>query len=140
LAQGTYANCKLQLRRHIVPAIGRVKLAKLNPAHVQGLYAAKLREGLKPSSVRYIHCVLRRSLEQTVRWNLIPRNPAALVDPARVRKEETKPLDPDQARAFLRAAGEAGDRHKPCTFYPSRPGSGWARPWGSSGRTWISPA
>jgi len=81
LAHRTYANYKLQLRPHIVPAIGRVKLAKLNPAHVQGLYAAKLREGLKPSSVRCIHSVLRRSLEQAVRWNLIPRNPAAFVDP-----------------------------------------------------------
>jgi integrase len=88
-----------------------VKLAKLNPAHVQGLYAAKLREGLKPSSVRCIHSVLRRSLEQAVRWNLIPRNPAALADPPKVRKEEIKPLDPEQARAFLRAADEAGDRY-----------------------------
>jgi hypothetical protein len=31
LAHRTYANYKLQIRRHIVPAIGRVKLAKLNP-------------------------------------------------------------------------------------------------------------
>jgi integrase len=112
LAHRTYANYKLQLRRHIVPAIGRVKLAKLNPAHVQGLYAAKLREGLKPSSVRYMHSVLRRSLEQAVRWNLIPRNQAAIVDPPKVWKEEIKPLDPEQARAFLRAAGEAGDRYE----------------------------
>jgi integrase len=89
-----------------------VKLAKLNPAHVQGLYAAKLREGLKPSSVRYMHSVLRRSLEQAVRWNLIPRNQAAIVDPPKVWKEEIKPLDPEQARAFLRAAGEAGDRYE----------------------------
>jgi integrase len=112
LAHRTYANYKLQLRRHIVPAIGRVKLAKLNPAHVQGLYAVKLREGLKPSSVRYMHSVLRRSLEQAVRWNLIPRNQAAIVDPPKVWKEEIKPLDPEQARAFLRAAGEAGDRYE----------------------------
>jgi integrase len=112
LAHRTYANYKLQIRRHIVPAIGRVKLAKLNLAHVQGLYAAKLRDGLKPSSVRCIHSVLRRSLEQAVRWNLIPRNPAALVDPPKVRKEEIKPLDPEQARTLLRVAGETGDRHE----------------------------
>ena len=112
LAHRTYANYRLQVRRHIVPAVGRVKLAKLNPAHVQGLYAANLREGLKPSSIRCIHSVLRRSLEQAVRWNLIPRNPAALADPPKVRKEEIKPLDAEQARAFLRAAGETGDRYE----------------------------
>ena len=109
LAPRTYANYKLQIRRHIVPAVGRVKLSKLNPAHVQGLYAKKLRDGLKPSSVRYIHAVLRRALEQAVRWNLIPRNPAAVVDPPKVRQEEIEPFDPEEARAFLRAAGEADD-------------------------------
>jgi integrase len=112
LAHRTYANYRLQVRRHIVPAVGRVKLAKLNPAHVQGLYAAKLREGLKPSSVRSIYSVLRRSLEQAVRWNLIPRNPTALADPPKVRKEEIKSLDPEQARTLLRVAGETGDRHE----------------------------
>lgn len=110
LAPRTYANYKLQVRRHIVPAIGRVKLAKLNPAHVQGLYAAKLRDGLKPSSVRYIHSVLRRALEQAVRWNLIPRNPAAAADPPKVRREEITPLDAGQACELLRAARVDGDR------------------------------
>ena len=110
LAPRTYSNYKLQVRRHIVPAIGRVKLAKLNPAHVQGLYAAKLRDGLKPSSVRYIHSVLRRALEQAVRWNLIPRNPAAVADPPKVRREEITPLDTGQACELLRAARVEGDR------------------------------
>jgi integrase len=56
--------------------------------------------------------VLRRSLEQAVRWNLIPRNPTALADPPKVRKEEIKSLDPEQARTLLRVAGETGDRHE----------------------------
>ena len=87
LAHRTYANYRLQVRRHIVPAVGRVKLAKLNPTHVQGLYAAKLRDGLKPSSVRCIHSVLRRSLEQAVRWNLIPpTRPHSLIFPRLARK------------------------------------------------------
>ena len=44
-------------RRHISPALGRVKLERLTAAHVQSLYAAKSRDGLKPSSVRNIHAV-----------------------------------------------------------------------------------
>lgn len=110
LAPRTYANYKLQIRRHIVPAVGRVKLSKLSPAHVQTLYAAKLRDGLKPSSVRYIHAVLHRALEQAVRWSLIPRNAAAAADPPKIRENEITPLDPEQARKFLQAASAAGDR------------------------------
>jgi len=72
----------------------------------------KLRDGLARGSVRYIHAVLRRSLEQAVRWNLIPRNPAALTDPPKARQEEIKPLDPEEARTFLRAAGEIEDPYE----------------------------
>ena len=104
----TYHNYKLQIRRHISPALGRLKLSKLTAAHIQSLYAAKLRAGLKPSSVRYIHAVLHRGLEQAVRFSLIPFNPAARVDPPKVRQEEITPLDSEQARVLLEAA--EGDR------------------------------
>jgi integrase len=104
LAARTYHNYRLQLRQHIIPSIGRVKLSKLSPANVQALYAAKLRDGLKPSSVRYIHAVLHRALEQAVKWNLIPRNPARAADPPKIREDEITPLNSEQARRFLDAA------------------------------------
>ena len=108
LAPRTYHNYHLQIRQHINPAIGKVKLSKLTSAHVQSLYAAKLRDGLKPSSVRYIHAVLHRALEQAVRFNLIPTNPASKVDPPKIRQDEITPLDSQQARVFLDATN--GDR------------------------------
>jgi integrase len=108
LGHRAYHNYKLQIRRHISPAFGRLKLSRLTAAHIQSLYAAKLRDGLKPSSVRYIHAVLHRGLEQAVRFNLIPFNPAARVDPPKIRQEEITPLDAEQARRFLHAA--RGDR------------------------------
>jgi integrase len=108
LGHRAYHNYRLQIRRHISPSLGRIKLSKLTATHVQSLYAAKLRDGLKPSSVRYIHAVLHRALEQAVRFNLMPFNPAARVDPPKVRQEEITPLDTEQARIFLAAA--RGDR------------------------------
>jgi integrase len=108
LGHRAYHNYRLQIRRHISPAVGGLKLSRLTAAHVQSLYAAKLRDGLKPSSVRYIHAVLHRALEQAVRFNLIPFNSAARVDPPKVRQEEITPLDAKQARALLDAA--KGDR------------------------------
>jgi integrase len=108
LGHRAYHNYRLQIRRHISPAFARLRLSKLTAAHIQSLYAAKLRGGLKPSSVRYIHAVLHRALEQAVRFNLIPFNPAARVDPPKVRQEEITPLDAEQARTLLHAA--RGDR------------------------------
>ena len=103
LAPRTYHNYKIQIREHIKPAFGTMKLSKLTAANVQGLYASKL-QTLKPSSVRYIHAVLHRALDQAVRWNLIPRNPAASADPPKVSREEITPLTAEQARAFMAAA------------------------------------
>src|SRR5215218_2534693 len=86
LAPRTYHNYRLQIRRHISPAFGSMKLSKLTATHIQCLYAQKLRSGLEPSSVRYIHAVLHLALEQAMRFNLIPFNPAARVDPPKVRQ------------------------------------------------------
>jgi integrase len=104
----TYTNYRLQVRRHLTPALGRIKLKDLTPFKVQGLYRSKLDAGLSNASVRYTHAVLHRSLKQAVKWSLVPRNVAEAVDPPRVRREEITPLSPEQARVFLAAA--RGDR------------------------------
>lgn len=103
LAPRTYHNYKLQIREHIVPAFGMMKLSKLDTPNIQALYSAKLRDGLKPSSVRYIHAVLHRALGKAVDLRLIARNPATNADPPKVRHEEITPLDAQQTRTFLNA-------------------------------------
>lgn len=104
----TYTNYRLQVRRHLVPALGRIRLRDLTPFKVQGLYRSKLDAGLSNSSVRYTHAVLHRALRQAVKWSLVPRNVAEAVDPPRVRREEITPLSPAGARSLLAAA--SGDR------------------------------
>jgi integrase len=104
LAPRTYHNYKLQIREHIIPAFGTMKMSKLDTPNIQALYSAKLRGGLKPSSVRYIHAVLHRALSKAVDLRLIVRNPAASADSPKVRHEEMTPLDAEQTRTFLDAA------------------------------------
>lgn len=109
----TYAAHRQQTNSHIIPALGRVKLEALRKADVDRLYADLLREkpegaGLAPSSVRRVHAVLHAALEEAVRGDLIPRNPAAHANKPKVRQQEIEPLDAQQARTFLDAA--KGDR------------------------------
>ena len=77
---------------------------------IQGMYRAMLDRGLSPRTVQYTHAVLHRALRQAVRWGLIPRNVCEDVDRPRLRREEIRPLNRDQARNLLKAAGESGDR------------------------------
>jgi integrase len=106
----SYRAYESQIRNHIGPALGKVKLSRLTPAHLQSLYAAKLREGMKPASVRQIHSIMHKALEQAVRFNLIPTNPASKVDPPKVRQEEITPLTAEQASKLLDVIRNERDR------------------------------
>jgi integrase len=47
--------------------------------------------------------ILRCALNVAVKWEVVPRNVASLVDTPRFRNKEIKPLTPEQAKAFLKA-------------------------------------
>src|SRR5829696_361902 len=79
--QRTYERYEQLVRVHIVPALGRLKLKNVTPAHVRGLCRSKLEDGLAPRTVQYIHRTLSKALEQTVNDGLIPRNAASSVKP-----------------------------------------------------------
>ena len=104
----THVSYQRLVNKHIIPAIGNVKLSKLSPAHLQGFYRSKLDGGLSPRTVQYIHVVLHRALKQALRWGYVTRNVSEAVDPPKVHKKEFTPLSPEQARAFLETA--SGDR------------------------------
>jgi integrase len=93
-----------QIRVHIVPSLGRVKLRTLSPELVQDFYDSKIAAGLKPSSVRYIHAVLHNALEHAHKRRLIPDNVASKTDPPKVRPPEIQPLDAEQAKTLLDAS------------------------------------
>lgn len=93
------SNCRL----HVIPLIGHRRLAKLTPQDVQMVMTHGLNRGLSPRTVQYIHAILRRALGQAERWDLVSRNVARLVDSPRVRRQEVRPLGPDEARSFLSA-------------------------------------
>ncbi len=96
------------MRLHVVPVLGHVAIAKLTPQQVQSLYAQKLTEGLSPTTVRHLHMVLHRALDNALRLGVVIRNVTELVDPPRMKRHEMAVLTPEQARALLAAA--KGDR------------------------------
>src|SRR5215207_10070923 len=99
--QRTYERYESIIRVHLIPAIGRIKLKMLTPAHVRGLYRAKLDAGLAPRSVLHIHRTLSEALKQATDDGLIPRNVTEAVKPPQARREEMQPLSRDQVRTFL---------------------------------------
>lgn len=106
----TAAGYEEVVRLFLVPGLGKYKLSKLCPGDVQRFLNRRLEETGRPSRVRYMRAVLRAALSQAVRWELVPRNVAALTDAPTVEKRKVAPLDPAQARKLLDAA--KGARHE----------------------------
>jgi integrase len=57
----TLKNYSDYTRRHIVPALGKVKLAKLSAQQVQKFYTQKLDEGLSSTTVHHLHAVMHKA-------------------------------------------------------------------------------
>ena len=99
----TYAGYKVNVEKHLLPLIGKIRLDQLTPLHVQEMMNNRLASGLSTKSVAYIHQVLRTALGLAVRWDMVSRNVARLVDRPRVERKPINPLTPDEARRFLEA-------------------------------------
>jgi integrase len=93
-------------KRYFRETIGYKKLEKLHVLDLQKVYGEMLARGLSPLTVRHAHSVLRCALKQAVRWNLLPRNPAELVELPRVPRKERRVLSAEEAQRFIAASEE----------------------------------
>ena len=108
----TWESYEVQIRKHLKPAIGGVRLHQLTTAHLQKLYNDKLtagradgkQGGLSVKSVRYLHGVIYGALEQAKKEGLIIINPADSVKLPKLERPEVKFFDSEQVSTFLRAA------------------------------------
>lgn len=88
-------------RTHIAPILGKHFVKDISPTLVQSLYTKKRKDGYQETTIRIIHAVLHRALEQAVRWGYIGRNPASIVVKPRPKRKEMQVMSDDQVRAFL---------------------------------------
>lgn len=102
-------------RRHIVPALGHLSLAKLSRddirRFVRQLARTKSRrrgadQVLSGRTVQYVYSILRRALEDARREELVGRNVAQEVPSPRFERREFEPLAPDEARTLLAAVAD----------------------------------
>jgi integrase len=128
LAASTYRGYVHKTERHILPALGSIRLRGLRPHHLESLYDKMLhpsdgRRALAPKSVYEVHLIIRGALGDAVRRGLITRNVALVAHAPRLRsipKAEQQAWTAEQLRAFLRAA--AGHRLFPALWLSAMTG------------------
>ena len=96
-----YATYQQAVDLHLVPGIGRIPIARLSPQQLQAWFTDHQAAGASARTIRYARTVLRAALNQALRWGVVSRNAAALVDPPRHVGRDIQPLSPEQARTLL---------------------------------------
>lgn len=92
------------LELHVVSVVGSVKMAKLQPGHVQQIVDRATASGLAPRTVAAVYRTLHGALAQAVRWQLLAVNAAAAVRPPRTERPELQSPDAAKVAKVLKAA------------------------------------
>jgi integrase len=103
----TVVSYNAQVRNHIKPAFGFVKLSALSAHVIQGFYNTLQKEtdnktGLSPKTIKNIHGVLHKALGQAVKLGYIKFNPSDACTLPRCERKEIKPLEETEISAFLK--------------------------------------
>jgi integrase len=98
------------VRKNIIPPLGAAPVTKLRPAQISEAYAKALvngrrdrKGGLAPTTVVYMHRLIKQALAQAVSWELLSRNPASAVDPPKVERGLMTTFDMTQTVELLEA-------------------------------------
>ncbi len=103
------------VERHLIPALGSLRLRDLRPAHIQAAYgraralggrADGAAGGLSPRTVLKHHRLLHEALSHAVEWQLLALNPAASVKPPRPDRPEMRVLNAEEAGRLLEASAD----------------------------------
>jgi integrase len=90
------------------PALGHVPLQKLTPAMVAAQYT-RWRAVRSGGTLLNVHRCLHRALSVALRWGLVSRNVAKVLEPPRAQRRTPELWSREQASAFLVAT--QGDRY-----------------------------
>ena len=98
------------VKKNLNPLLGAVALTKLRPMQISDAYGKALsagrrdgKGGLSPSTVRYLHVILKSAMGQAVRWQMLARNPVDAVDPPKIERSAMNTYDLAQTADLIDA-------------------------------------
>ncbi len=100
------------LEKRILPRFGRTKVRSIRAADIDAFYADLQRRGradggpLGAQSIHHVHALLRRLLNQAVRWGWIATSPVTRASPPRVHRHELAIPKPQVVAKLINEAEE----------------------------------
>lgn len=75
-------------RRHLIPALGRLRLERITALDVDRLLAQKAADGTGPTTLRAIRVALGKAMGDAVRKGLVAQNPVGMADRLRTPRTD----------------------------------------------------
>ncbi|WP_254549593.1 tyrosine-type recombinase/integrase [Catellatospora tritici] len=109
----TLASYESAVHRHLIPSLGAHRTDRLQPEHIEKMYAKLRAAKLKPSTIYQVHRIFRVALNEAVRRGQIINNPVLMAKAPRLVEDEIEPLTTEEAR---RVMAEAATRRNGVRF------------------------
>lgn len=102
LRPGTFRAYKGLVNCHIIPRLGQILLAKLTPQHLIAMYEAlRVERNLSAQTINHVHKLLHDGLATAVRYELISKNVASLIQPPKIIRSKMSVWTDEQLVEFL---------------------------------------
>jgi integrase len=90
--------------KHLIPRVGSHRIDRLEPEHLEKLYARMMENGSAAGTAHQAHRTMRTALNEAVRRGHIARNPAVLAKPPRLAEDEIQPFTIEEVQRILATA------------------------------------
>lgn len=104
IRESSFQAYRTGVTKHLVPALGAVRLDRLEPENIEAAYRRMSDAGARPATVHQVHRTLRTALGEAQRRGHIGRNPAQLVRPPRIIHEPVEPFTLEEVHLLLDTA------------------------------------
>jgi integrase len=104
LRESSYNAYRFAVTKHLVPALGRHRLDRLEPEHLERLYRAMVESGARPATAHQVHRTARVAIGEAHRRGHVTRNVAALAKPPRIQPDAIEPFTVEEVQQILEAA------------------------------------
>lgn len=125
LSPSTFLSYEGNIRLHVLPYIGSIRLQRLTPEDLDELYAMLLTNGrrnngggpLSAKTVRLVHAVIHKALADATRKGSVPRNVADLADPPKISSRARPKMEVWTAEELRRYFELIDGHHLYAAFY-----------------------
>jgi integrase len=106
VSENTHSGYEVDVRVHLIPGVGAHWLDRLEPEHLEKLYAKMLRNDLAAGTAHHVHRTIRNALNEAVRRGHLSHNPAVLAKAPKLADEEAEPYTVGEVQRFLKLVAE----------------------------------